>query len=86
MVLVISQDKQKNDLCNVPGLSDRGFFYSYPTSPSTPTTSKETPKETPKTGDDWNPLIWLLFLGIGGCMAGAAWYLRKKDEKDQNQD
>jgi len=25
-------------------------------------------------------------LGIGGCMAGAAWYLRKKDEKDQNQD
>ena len=20
------------------------------------------------------------------CMAGAAWYLRKKDEKDQNQD
>ena len=29
MVLVISQDKQKNDLCNVPGLSDRGFFDSY---------------------------------------------------------
>ena len=60
-----------------------------PTSPSTPTTSKETPKETPttpKTGDDRNPLIWLLLLGIGGCMAGAAWYLRKKDEKDQNQD
>ena len=28
MVLVISQDKQKNDLCNVPGLSDRGFFDS----------------------------------------------------------
>ena len=45
----------------------------------------ETPT-TPKTGDDWNPLIWLLLLGIGGCMAGAAWYLRKKDEKDQNQD
>ena len=39
-----------------------------------------------KTGDDRNPLIWLLLLGIGGCMAGAAWYLRKKDEKDQNQD
>ena len=29
MVLVISQDKQKNDLCNVPGLSDRGFVDSY---------------------------------------------------------
>lgn len=60
-----------------------------PTNPSTPTTSTETPKETPttpKTGDDRNPLIWLLLLGIGGCMAGAAWYLRKKDEKDQNQD
>ena len=45
-----------------------------PTSPSTPTTSKETPKETPttpKTGDDRNPLIWLLLLGIGGCMADA---------------
>ena len=24
-------------------------------------------------------------LSIGGCMAGAAWYLQKKDEKDQNQ-
>ena len=60
-----------------------------PTNPSTPTTSTETPKETPttpKTGDDRNPLIWLLLLGIGGCVAGAAWYLRKKDEKDQNQD
>ena len=32
------------------------------------------------------PYFWLLLLGIGGCMAGAAWYLRKKDEKDQNQD
>ena len=60
-----------------------------PKNPSTPTTSTETPKETPttpKTGDDRNPLIWLLLLGIGGCMAGAAWYLRKKDEKDQDQD
>lgn len=38
------------------------------------------------TGDDRNPLIWLLLFGMGGCMAGAAWYLRKKDEKDQNQD
>ena len=59
-----------------------------PTNPTTPTTEtpqKETPT-TPKTGDDRNPLIWLLILGIGGCMAGAAWYLRKKDEKDQNQD
>ena len=60
-----------------------------PTNPSTPTTSTETPKETPtkpKTGDDRNPLIWLLLLGLGGGLAGAAWYLRKKDEKDQNQD
>ncbi|MBQ7372072.1 MAG: peptidase, partial [Blautia sp.] len=60
-----------------------------PTNPSTPTTTTETPKETPttpKTGDDRNPLLWLLLFGIGGCMAGAAWYLRKKDEKDQNQD
>jgi hypothetical protein len=60
-----------------------------PKNPSTPTTSTETPKETPttpKTGDDRNPLIWLLLLGVGGCMAGAAWYLRKKDEKDQDQD
>ncbi len=60
-----------------------------PTNPSTPTTSTETPKETPttpKTGDDRNPLIWLLLLALGGGLAGAAWYLRKKDEKDQNQD
>ena len=59
-----------------------------PTNPTTPTTEtpqKKTPT-TPKTGDDRNPLIWMLLLGIGGCMAGAAWYLRKKDEKDQNQD
>ena len=34
---------------------------------------------------DRNPLIWLLLFGIGGCMAGAAWYLRKKDENDKNQ-
>ena len=60
-----------------------------PTNPSTPTTSTETPKETPttpKTGDDRNPLIWLLLLGLGGGLAGVAWYLRKKDEKDQNQE
>ena len=60
-----------------------------PTNPSTPIASTEKPKETPttpKTGDDRNPLIWLLLFGIGGCMAGAAWYLRKKDEKDQNQE
>jgi len=56
-----------------------------PTTPSTETPKKETPT-TPKTGDNRNPLIWLLLFGIGGCMAGAAWYLRKKDEKDQNQD
>ena len=59
-----------------------------PTNPTTPTTEtpqKETPT-TPKTGDDRNPLIWLLLLGLGGGLAGAAWYLRKKDEKDQNQD
>ena len=46
---------------------------------------KKQPETTPKTGDDRNPLVWLLF-GINGCMAGAAWYLRKKDENDQNQD
>lgn len=61
-----------------------------PTNPSTPTTTTETPKKetptTPKTGDDRNPLIWLLLLGLGGGLAGAVWYLRKKDEKDQNQD
>ena len=60
-----------------------------PTNPSMPTTTTETPKETPttpKTGDDRNPLIWLLLLGLGGGLAGAAWYLRKKDEKDQNQE
>ena len=59
-----------------------------PTNPTTLTTEtpqKETPT-TPKTGDDRNPLIWLLLLGLGGGLAGAAWYLRKKDEKDQNQD
>ena len=56
-----------------------------PTNPSTPTTSTETPT-TPKTGDDRKPLIWLLLLALGGGLAGAAWYLRKKDEKDQNQD
>ena len=56
-----------------------------PTTPSTETPKKETPT-TPKTGDDRNPLIWMLLFGMGGCMAGAAWYLRKKDEKDQNQD
>ena len=56
-----------------------------PTNSSTPTTSTETPKETPttpKTGDDRNPLIWLLLLGIGGCVTGVAWYLWKKDEND----
>ena len=47
---------------------------------------KKQPETTPKTGDDRNPLIWLMLLGIGGCVAGAAWYLRKKDEKDQNKD
>lgn len=58
-----------------------------PTTPSTPTT--ETAKEkptTPKTGDDRSPLIWLLLLGLGGGMAGAAWLLRKKGKEDQNQD
>ena len=29
MVLVISQDKQNRIGCNLPGLSDRGFFDSY---------------------------------------------------------
>jgi uncharacterized protein HemX len=59
-----------------------------PTNPSTPTTTTETPKETPtttKTGDDRSPLIWLLLLGLGGGMAGAAWFLRKKGTEDQNQ-
>ena len=58
-----------------------------PTTPSTPTTetAKETPT-TPKTGDDRSPLIWLLLLGLGGGMAGAAWFLRKKGKEDQNQD
>ena len=58
-----------------------------PNNPATPST--ETPKRemptTPKTGDNRNPLIWLLLFGIGGCMAGIAWYLLKKDNKDQNQ-
>ena len=46
-----------------------------PTTPSTPTTetAKETPT-TPKTGDDRNPLIWLLLLGLGGGMAGSVWF------------
>ena len=58
-----------------------------PTTPSTPTTetAKETPT-TPKTGDDRSPLIWLLLLGLGGGMAGAAWFLRKKGKEEQNQD
>ena len=58
-----------------------------PTTPSTPTTetAKETPT-TPKTGDDRNPLIWLLLLGLGGGMAGSAWFLRKKGKEEQNQD
>ena len=30
--------------------------------------------------------IWLLLLGLGGGLAGTAWYLKKKDEKDQNQE
>ena len=49
------------------------------------TPQEETPT-TPKTGDDRNPLIWLLLLGLGGGLAGTAWYLKKKDEKDQNQE
>ena len=40
---------------------------------------------TPKTGDDRSPVIWLL-LGLGGGMAGAVWFLRKKGKEDQNQD
>ena len=51
--------------------------------PDTP--KKETPA-MPKTGDDRSPLIWLLLLGLGGGMAGAAWFLRKKGKEDQNQD
>ena len=58
-----------------------------PTTPATPTTetAKETPT-TPKTGDDRNPLIWLLLLGLGGGMAGSVWFLRKKGKEEQNQD
>ena len=61
---------------------------SWVSNPTTPTTSTETPKETPttpKTGDDQNLLIWLLLLGIGGSLAGAAWYLRKKDKEEPSQ-
>jgi LPXTG-motif cell wall-anchored protein len=28
----------------------------------------------------------MLLLGLGGGMAGAAWFLRKKGKEDQNQD
>ena len=55
------------------------------TTPSTETPKKETPT-TPKTGDDRNPLIWLLLLGAAGSMLGAAWYLRKKGGNGQKQD
>ena len=51
-----------------------------------PETPQEETPTTPKTGDDRNPLIWLLLLGLGGGLAGTAWYLKKKDEKDQNQE
>ena len=56
-----------------------------PTNPGTPTA--ESPKETPttpKTGDDRNPLLWLLLLGIGGTMLAGALYLRKKGNNDQH--
>ena len=62
---------------------------SNPTNPSTPTTGTETPKETPttpKTGDDRNPLIWLLLLGFGGCLLGVGLYLRKKGNQGQTPD
>ncbi len=85
---VVMKDKPKKQLETTP-TTEKPTTPDNPTSPSTPTASTETPKETPttpKTGDDRNPLIWLLLFGIGGGLAGAAWYLRKKDEKDQNQE
>lgn len=79
---VVMKDAPKKQPETTPTTPDNP---TNPTTPSSETPKKETPT-TPKTGDDRNPLIWLLLFGIGGCMAGAAWYLRKKDEKDQNQD
>ena len=58
---------------------------STPETPSEGTPQKETPT-TPKTGDDYNPLIWLLLLGLGGCLLGAGLYLRKKGNQGQTPD
>ena len=55
-----------------------------PTTPSTETPKKEVPT-TPKTGDDRNPMIWLLLMLIGGSMLGGVWYLRKRSETDSSQ-
>ena len=38
--------------------------------------------KTPKTGDNSSLLIRQLLFGLGGEMAGAAWFLRRKDAAD----
>ena len=45
-----------------------------------PETPQEETPTTPKTGDDRNPLIWLLLLGIGECMAGTALMVEKEQK------
>ena len=81
---VVMKDAPKKQPEATPA-SEKTTTPNNPTTPSTETPKKEMPT-TPKTGDDRKPLVWLLLFGIGGCMAGAAWYLRKKDNKDQNQE
>ena len=86
---VVMKDKPKEQPETTPENPTTPSNPTSPSSPTTPTTSTETPKQTPttpKTGDDRNPLIWLLLLGLGGGLAGAAWYLRKRETDDQNQD
>ena len=51
-----------------------------------PVTEPQVSEEGNDGGDDRSPLIWLLLLGLGGGMAGAAWFLWKKGKEDQNQD
>ena len=55
-----------------------------PTTPSTETPKKEAPT-TPKTGDDRNPMLWLLLMMIGGSMLGGIWYFRRKGKADLSQ-
>lgn len=78
-LLVLSFGKLTDESAVFPEKSTTPDNPTNPTTPATETPQKETPT-TPKTGDDRNPLIWLLLLDIGGCMAGTALMVEKEQK------